>query len=274
MSSSTSPLALCRICAVRPADSDEHFIPKATGNRRVIRLLVQEIDGSQRERRYKGGFFLPVLSKQCNSNPASTYAQAYTDLFRQLRAAPSLTSEDGRLLFHARNIFPLRFIKQSILAFLCAAPWYPEPVWRPLQQFLQERDAFLPSSAPRIYLYENISTIGRVVPSCGVCELTHHRTTVVSEISWPPLGIVLSFQPHPLLSAMTDVTDWGKHQYSDRASCVLALPRLRLNTLYPLAFGSAREINQREKKSLPVYLFHAPTESRSPTTLCTLLRRG
>jgi hypothetical protein len=270
----STPPALCRICGIRPADSDEHFIPKAAGNRRAVRLLVQEPDGSQRERRCTGGFFLPVLCKQCNSSPAGGYAQAYTVLFRQLREAPSLTAEDGRLIFHARDIFPLRFVKQCILAFICAAPWYPEPVWRPLQAFLRDRDALLPDTAPRIFLYENIANIGRVVPSCGICELANHRTTVVSEISWPPLGIVLSFQAHPVLSQMADITEWGQYAYSHRASVQLRLPRLQVNTLYPLAFGTARAVKARDEVLLPLYLFHAPPTSSSPTKLCTLLRRG
>ncbi len=266
--------SFCRICGVRPADSDEHFIPKATGNCRVVRLLVQESNGAQRERRLKGGFFLPVLCKRCNSSQASAYAQAYVDLFRQLQKAPDLVTSDGHLAFHAHDIFPLRFVKQSILAFLCAAPWYPEPVWKPLQEFLQDREAPLPVSAPRVYLYKNISTIGRVVPFCAICELAHNRTSTVSEISWPPLGIVLSYEPHPILSSMVDITDWGELGFSVRTSKVLKLPHLRVNSLYPLAFGSAKDIERRQRDDLPAYQFHVPEHASSPTKLCVLLRRG
>lgn len=270
----SKPTPICRICGTRPADSDEHFIPKATGNRSVVRLLVQETDGTQRERHLKGGFFLPVLCKQCNSSPASTYAQAYVDLFRKLERAPDLITGDGNLAFHAHSIFPLRFIKQAILAFLCAAPWYPAPEWKPLQEFLQDREALLPESAPRVYLYINTSKLGRVVPLCGITELAHNCTTMVSEISWPPLGIVMSYERHPILTSMVDITDWGQSDFSVRTSKVLQLPRLRVNSIYPLAFGSAKEVKRRERENLPAYLFHVPDASSSPTKLCVLLRRG
>ena len=110
MSTPSDERQRCRICGTQEANSDEHFIPKAAGNRQTVRLLVQEEDGTRRERTVKGGLFLPVLCDQCNSNPASAYAQSYVDLYRQLQKAPDLHSTDGRLAFHAKEIFPLRVI--------------------------------------------------------------------------------------------------------------------------------------------------------------------
>lgn len=264
---------LCRICGAAPADSDEHYIPKALGNRSAVRLLVQEPDGSQRERRCSDGFFVRTLCGRCNNKPASTYAQAYITLYRQIQTAPDIRGTDGHLLVHCRRIHPLRVIKQAILAFLCASPWYPAPVWRPLQQCLRDRETPLPPSAPRVFLYFNTSCFGRIVPSCGMLELANHRTTLLSEISWPPLGIVLAFGDLPIPEVMHEITSWGLEPYAKAVATDLSLPRLRVNTLYPLAFGSSRTIERAQERTLPVFLHHVPPGSTSPTNLAALIRR-
>jgi hypothetical protein len=237
-----------------------------------VRLLVQEPDGSQRERRCTGGFFVRYLCKRCNSGPASTYAQAYITLYRQIQAAPDIRDTNGRLLVHCRRIFPLRVIKQAILAFLCASPWYPAPVWLPLQECLRDREAPLPPSAPRVFLYFNTSRLGRIVPACGLLELSNHRTTLVSEVSWPPLGLVLAFGDPPIPVRMHEVTSWGLEPYTRAVATDLSLPRLRVNSLYPLAFGSSRTIEQAHERALPVFLHHVPPGSTSPTNLAALIR--
>jgi hypothetical protein len=267
-------IPLCRICRLRPADSDEHFIPKATGNRQVVRLLVQEPDGSQKERRYKGGFFTPVLCSVCNGGPASTYAQAYTDIFNQLSRAPKITDSVGRILFRAKRVFLQRFVKQCVLAYICAAPWTPHPVWQHLQDCLLNPEQPVPPSAPRPYLYFNVSPFGRIVPSCSMVEFAHHRSVIFSELSWPPLGVILAYSPHPLFEAMPDVSEWGARSYKARETVTLALPRLRVNTVYPLAFGSTRQIDAWQAKSVPGYLHYVPPGSTSPFNLSALVRRA
>lgn len=262
----------CRICGVATADSDEHFIPKALGNRATVKLLVQEPDGSQRERRCTDGFFVRTLCKGCNGKHGSTYAQAFSGLYRQVQAAPDIRTADGRLLVRCTRIFPLRIIKQALVGFLCASPWYPAPVWRPLQACLREPEAPLPAEAPRVFLYFNTARLGRIVPCCGMLELAHHRTTVVSEISWPPLGVVLAFGSHPILEPMQEITGWGQLRYSTTISASLCLPRLRVNSLYPLSFGSNRAIEAAQARNLPTYLHHVPPGSVSPTNLAALIR--
>jgi hypothetical protein len=265
---------LCRICGIRTADSDEHFIPKAIGNRAAVRLLVQNPDGGKRERRCTGGFFVRVLCQRCNNGPASTYAQAYANLYRQIVAAPDIRTDDGRFLVHCRRLHPLRIIKQAVLGFLCAVPWYPDAVWRPLQDCLLDREAPLPPSAPRVFLYFNTSQFGRIAPFCSLVELATHRSTVLSEVSWPPLGLIFAYDSHPIIDAMQELSAWGSESFSASRSVSIVLPRLRVNSLYPLAFGSTRAIERTQEERLTVFLHHVPPGSASPLNISALIRRN
>lgn len=270
-----SVLPPCRICSTRPADSDEHFIPKAAGNKLLVMSLSIADDGSWKERPLRGGAKVPVLCGACNKTVASPYAQAYTHLYRQLRAAPRITVPDGRRVFHIRRLCPLRVIKQAILGYLCIAAWEPELVWEPLQHFVRNREEALPASAPHIYLYFNSSHFGRVVPYCVIGSLATHESVPMAEISWPPLGIVLSHSPnHPALSEMQDVTEWGALPFAAKQDVSLVLPELRVSSIYPLAFGGDHAVRRHQAAHLPFHLVNAPPESTSPFKFPTLLRRG
>ncbi len=271
---SSVALELCRICRIRPADSDEHFIPRATGNKALVRLLTLGADGKYVEVPASGGATVSVLCTQCNNGVGSKYAGAYTYLYRQFCNAPHITDTDGRLRIHADGVFALRFIKQVILAFIAVAAWEPQPEWLTLQEFLADPTALLPPSAPSIYLYYNLASIGRIVPSCGLVSLADaHAPATLSELSWPPLGIVISYAWHPALQNMHDVTRWGQQPYGQRIDEWLAVPRLVVNTLYPLAFGSEEEISKQQEARLSGYLLHIPTGSSHPFQFPALIRR-
>ncbi len=72
---------------------------------------------------------------------------------------------------------------------------------------------------------------------------------------------------------MHDVTRWGQQPYGQRIDEWLAVPRLVVNTLYPLAFGSEEEISKQQEARLSGYLLHIPTGSSHPFQFPALIRR-
>jgi len=115
----------------------------------------------------------------------------------------------------------------------------------------------------------NTSNTGRIVPCCGISDLVSHESMTVSEISWPPLGIVFSYERHRYFDSMQEITDWGRFKFANRVDLNLSLPRFTVNTHYPIGFGTVEQIQSRGW----VYLFHVPPESKSPTNISALIRR-
>jgi hypothetical protein len=129
--------------------------------------------------------------------------------------------------------------------FLCTQPTVGPPAWEELRQFVVRRDQPLPSGAPSVYLYRNISSLGRIVPICGIVGGRYPRPLIIcSEVSWPPLGIIFSSEPHPFFSSMANVTHWGEAAFGEQLTTVLQLPPLRVETDHPLAFGTVEEVER------------------------------
>ena len=195
-------------------------------------------------------------------------------MLRQLEQTPKLTDQNGRQALTLHGIYPLRLMKQLVLQFLCAPPFAPAPIWRELQEFVLDRNALLPSSAPSVYLYRNLSRWGRVVPCCGVLELRMHRTVVVSEVSWPPLGVVFSFQGHPRLEGMQDVSPWGQFSFTDCVDLTVQLPQHHIPAALPLMFGSKEQMAHDEEIRLPIYLLYVPDNSTYASAIGALIERN
>jgi hypothetical protein len=265
---------LCRVCRKRPADTSEHFIPQSAGNRGRVDLLVMNDSGSYDTRRCTRGFYAPVLCSTCNNGPCSVYAQAYTSLIAAVRASLGIRAPDGRLLVRLRAFYSQRFVKHLVSMFLCAVPWEPAPVWTALQDYVLDRLLLLPSTAPRLFLYRNTARIGRIVPCCGMVEFATGRSVTISEISWPPLGVVYAYEWHEKFRDMYEVTSWGQEEFDTPSDQTVLLPDLAVNTHFPLAYGSRREVELDERRRLPAYLMHVPPGPLSPTAISALVRKA
>lgn len=263
---------LCRVCRNNPADSPEHFIPKAAGNRGKVTIVFLGQGGSYVSRPGTDGYYERVLCTACNGE-CSVYAQQYVEMLRQLEQSSGLSVPDGRQAVTLRGIYPLRLVKQLILQFLCAPPFPPAAVWLELQRFVRDREATLPPGAPSIYLYRNLSTHGRVVPCCCVLELRTRRTVVVSEVSWPPVGAVFCFNPHPKLEAMQDITEWCHRAFSAREDLTILLPQYEVSGVFPLVYGNVRQVEQDERERLPMYLLHVPEGSAYALSIGAIVER-
>jgi hypothetical protein len=125
----------------------------------------------------------------------SRYGTAYKDFVSQIADASGLEDTSGRAFVNLRNVYPLRILKQIFSMFLGAVPFEPTQVWKEIQDFVRKRDCAIPESAPSVYLYKNISKLGRIVPCCGIGEFSTNKNFVVSEVSWPPVGIVYAYEP-------------------------------------------------------------------------------
>lgn len=272
--SKTAPSRLCQLCGKREAASKEHLPGQSAGNKG--RVTIDFLDAASRSNTMQShtivsneGFWLPVLCEECNRRTGSRYGTSYFEFISQISEARLLYARSDRTFFVVRRTYPLRVLKQMFSMFLCANPYPPTEQWKALQEFVLHRDSRLGSNAPSVYLYMNTSRKGRIVPFCGITDLISHEKFAISEISWPPLGIVFSFLPTRLFDEMQNITDWASFRFDQQTDVRLNLPMHRVNTHYPLGFGSTKRIEQKAW----VFLYHVPKDSKSPTNYSAVIER-
>ena len=266
---------LCHVCGRRQAVGKEHIPPQHAENRDEVD--INYVDGNTPSGDMKfhvirspDGFWVSVLCDECNHKIGWRYGDAYKEFLSQITSAAGLEDTSGGVFIHLKGIYPLRILKQMFAMFLGAVPYEPAPVWKGIQEFVRKRDSPLPDNTPSVYLYKNVSKMGRIVPCCGILELSTHKTLVMSEVSWPPLGIVFAFQSDNRLNMMENVTRWGEHRFKDRADLLVKLPKLRVTSHYPLGFGTAREVEREQARRGLIYLFHVPENSASRSDIGVL----
>jgi hypothetical protein len=241
----------CHICRKSPAVGREHLPAKAASNRGRVR--VKYIDGANvgdgirhNYAAFGDGFWVQALCEKCNQRrTGARLGGPYADFVSQISDAAGIEDERGRIFVRLDGVYTLRVIKQMFSMFLCAMPQQPLPEWRGIQQFVLGKEDKLPANAPQVYLYRNASEVGRIVPWCAIAEiLTRREPIALSEISWPPVGLIFCDRPDERFALMANVTQWGQYGFKDRKSFVLQLPRLKVNTDHPLAYGTVSEIKR------------------------------
>jgi hypothetical protein len=269
----------CFICRKQPTDSREHLPAKAAGNLGAVEVFYLDSSSSPdsaaeyRTRVFDDGFWVRRFCETCNNLLGRRYVPAYKELIKATEGASGIRDAGGRLFISLPAAYPSRILKQMFAMFLAALPKLPDPAWKPLQDFVRLRDSVLPPSAPEVYLYHNSSSYGRIVPSCGFIEFTSHETLHVSEISWPPLGIVFSFQESERFQRMEKVSAWGGLAFSERRALRLALPSLEVSTPFPLVYGDRDSAERERNERGHAYLVQVPDRPGGEIDVAAQLRR-
>jgi hypothetical protein len=271
---------MCHICRKSPAVGKEHLPAKAASNRGRVR--VQYIDGASlgdgirhSHAAFGDGFWVQALCEKCNqTRTGARLGGPYADFVAQISNAAGIEDEHGRIYVRLDGIYPLRVIKQMFSMFLCAMPQQPLPEWRGIQQFVLGKEDRLPGDAPQVYLYRNASKVGRIVPWCAIAEvLTSQQVIALSEVSWPPVGLIFCDRPDERFDSMVNVTQWGQYGFKDRKSFLLQLPRLKVNTDHPLAYGTVSEITRWRTECGVVWAVAGADYDASPNNTSMVLQR-
>lgn len=261
--------SLCRICGRRPADTREHVPPQATGNRGKARVYFILGNSTPEEKNIRtqesdDGLWVPTLCEVCNNKTGAQFVEPYADFVRQVSNAPGVLDASCNTATHLKQIYPLRVLKQMYCMFLAATPFEPTEVWRGIQEFVLKRDAPLPKIAPSVFVYHNLSSVGRLAPICLIMSFGKRLHHQAAEISWPPVGLVFSFEGKERLKFMQDVTSWANFSFHDRIDVAVSLPRLQVYTPYPLTYGTSRDVEEEQAKLGLAYSYHVPEGYEGP----------
>ena len=158
------------------------------------------------------------------------------------------------------DIYPLRVIKQVICMFFSANGDRFRGNYPDLVKFVLNQRACYLNPAIRIFAFFSVSPLRRYVGGAVKAEIDpdeinrdtidsfldniirdFERSRVLSEIAFPPIGYVMTFDSEPPDSRLVDISDFAEYSYRDRKSIELRLPVLPVYTYLP---GDYRDRDQ------------------------------
>lgn len=252
----------CHICGAFGKLTFEHVPPRsAFNNSRVTRSTFEEALASLHDRvsgippdpsrgRYQqrgSGAF--TLCGSCNSKTGDWYAGHFAEWCVQ--AMDILARTNGRpILIYLNYLRPLPILKQIITMFFSAnserfAQGHPD-----LVRFVLNRDSrFLPRRF-RIYVYYTLGD-SRSAGVTGMINLTTGYTRLVSEISAPPIGYVMTIdEDAPPDPRLIEITHFVRYEYYDVIQSEVKMSVLPVASPFPADYRTHEEIVQQSRDSM------------------------
>ena len=247
---------ICCLCGVEGPLSFEHVPPRTAFNgRRVVSFKGMDtvklgpgesIRGSGRiQQRGAGGH---TLCPRCNNETGGWYAGHFVEWCYQ--AAHILERSGGRpSLIYFYHIYPLRILKQ-ITAMFCsvAGPELAEK-HSGLRRFLLNKQARCLPRHLRFFVYFNTKGKARFAGVTGMMNLESRRMTMLTEISFPPLGYVLTIDSEPPDDRLVEITHFSRFGYLEYHFWGAHLPVLETHLMYPGDYRSRGEIEKQAEAS-------------------------
>ncbi len=260
----------CRICGKPAKLSFEHVPPQAAFNncpvvgKHIIDLINKDPDyyfdsKGHKSQRGAGAY---TLCEKCNNNTGAWYGTAFAnfahqslDILEHTRGQPSL--------YYPFRIYPLRVIKQIITMFFSVNDNLFRDNHQDLVRFVLNKYEHHLNPDFRILVYFNSSPRGRYIGGVSMAKMSpdeinmdtmenlqrkieseHTKSRLLSEIAFPPLGYVMSFNSEQLDKQLYDISFFTKYRYDDCTSIPLKLPVFPVHTWYPGDYRSKEQVQR------------------------------
>jgi hypothetical protein len=244
---------ICHICGDFGTLSKEHVPPKsAFNNRRTVEVKLRETitlgpDEVALGPIHQGGVFFYTLCPRCNNLTGHWYGGRFVDWCYQgmhilfcTRGKPSLV--------YLNYLFPLAIIKEVIAMFFSVNSERFRLPNQELEKFVMNRDARYLSPKYRFFVYYNTDGHFRYIGLTGQLNVFTGRRILISEISYPPFGYVMTIDSEPPDSRLFEITHFAEYRYEEFAVMELRLPTLPTHTMYPGDYRTMKELKELHKK--------------------------
>ena len=227
----------CKICGTEGELSKEHFPPqKANNNETYIKRSFEEaIDGVKTKgHQLQGGIFDFTLCESCNNNTGTWYGAEYVKFCKSVSEVLNESVGESEIDI-VLEIFPLRIIKQIVSMFFSIQSnefylTHPE-----LQQFVLDKDSKTLNKRYRFFMYlckETPTHQYRRNPLAGHFDFVSGETIQISEISHPPIGVVMTIDSMPKDARLLEITDFSSFEYDEVFSFSRKIPLFMVNNLF------------------------------------------
>ncbi len=245
-----SRTGVCCICGAVGKLSFEHVPPEFAFNDRTVTeyewknfLVAEKSKGRQRQR----GAGAYTLCERCNSNTGHWYGAEYAKWAHMcqpiLRGCVYMGVTRGA--FSLRDVYPLRFLKQTVTMFFSLIGQYSSPVFAakhpPLVEFVLNKESkrlpdgfrfwmnfFPPNPHGSTSLRRNpLSAKITIVQDKKGRLLGVQSGEAFEEITHPPFALYMTMD-RAILSDAQEITSFQNYSYHETANVTLNLKILRL----------------------------------------------
>ncbi len=241
---------ICHICGFEGQLTFEHIPPrKAFNDKPVLKVAIDkaiekgldpfELKDGQLSQKGIGGF---TLCGFCNNNTGVWYAKAYISWVRQAFLLFERSGFKESTLYHPYHIFPLRIIKQIITMFFSVNSNEMRNHYTGLASFILNRENKYLDPGYKLYAYLNPSGGIRLCGNSVQGSIASSRIIVMSEIAFPPIGLVMTFDTQPPDNRLCDISYFSKYDYNSFTTIWLKLPVLPTHLLLPGDYRRKEEI--------------------------------
>lgn len=248
-------IGVCHLCGETKRLSYEHVPPEAAFNdqrvlegdihRLIAGNLLKELESPTGKYNQRGAG-KHTLCEDCNSNTGEWYAKAYIQFVRQLYPLCHAVHPDTTVTVEC-SMQPLNVFKQILVMFCSACPPTFTQKHPKLVRFLLNRES-RDADDQRIFisLYDLVNS--RALRQSGLTGRIDAmgENHVYSEISFPPLNLVMSVNsgsPDPKLFEVTWFKEYG---YRERARVKLTLNNLAVNSYFPADYRTFDELKAKK----------------------------
>lgn len=184
-----------------------------------------------------GGY---TLCPKCNNDTGGWYGGAFCnfayqgmDILRYTEGIPSL--------YYNFHIFPLKLLKQIICMFFSSNGPGFQKAHLGLVRFVLNKESTYFESDARVFIYYNLSKRFRKTGLTGVINLSG-KMEVLSEITFPPFGYIMSFNDTIPDARLTEITFFKNFTYNKCTQIPLKLNLLPVHTYFPGDYRSKEEV--------------------------------
>jgi hypothetical protein len=249
------PVGTCHICGAVGPLSYEHIPPQAAFNdRRFISVEFETMirlgpDEEPRGRIRQGGIGAHTLCEKCNNDTGNWYGSHFVKWCYQGMDILIRSNGNPRLIY-LHYVYPLRIIKQIVtMMFSVNADDFrlrnPE-----LVPFVLNREARYLSPRYRFFAYYNILGRARTAGTGGLLNIETGRLSVMSEITYPPFGYVLTLDSPPPDHRLFEITHFARYGYNDMEVMALHLPVLPTHMWFPGDYRTREQIDREYAEEL------------------------
>jgi hypothetical protein len=152
-------------------------------------------------------------------------------------------------LFYMMEISPLSVIKQIASMFLSINSLDFRDRNLDLALFVMNRDRKHLPKRYRFFIYFNIEGMHRATPYTTKIDFNkytyeHKRTTVMTEISYPPFGYLLLIDSEKPASDVVEITHFARYELYEKKTFSMRYPVYPTHTFFPSDYRSTERINR------------------------------
>ncbi len=245
----------CHICGTFGPLSFEHVPPRAAFNDQPVVVLKSddafdlvpgEVAKGPIEQRGAGAY---TLCAKCNNDTGGWYGRHFVKWCYQ--GMDVLARSDGKpSLIYLHYVFPLRIIKQIVTMMFSVNGDHFRLKNPDLVRFVLNREArYLPPQY-RFFVYYNIGGVNRSIGISGLFNIKTRRMSIMSEITFPPFGYVMTLDTEPPDRRLFEITHFARYDYNDLVVAPLHLPVLPTHLSFPGDYRTMEQIDQEYAESL------------------------